>query len=161
MTTRDAAAAMATVRRMRWWDIPAVLRLEGLLFAEDAWNDAMFWSELAERNTRHYVVAAAGADDDSVVGYAGLCSYAADQCFVQTIGVDPAYQRQGIGARLLQDLIEEAERRGCRLLDLEVRAGNDAAIAMYERFGFRAIGRRRGYYQPSGADAIVMRRESS
>jgi ribosomal protein S18 acetylase RimI-like enzyme len=47
------------------------------------------------------------------------------------------------------------------MLDLEVRDGNAAAIAMYERFGFRVIGRRRGYYQPSGADAIVMRRESS
>jgi ribosomal-protein-alanine N-acetyltransferase len=121
----------------------------------------MFWSELAERDSRHYVVASPAGDDDTVVAYAGLCVYAADQCFVQTIGVDPAYQRHGIGGRLLQNLLDESERRGCRLLDLEVRDGNDAAIAMYERFGFRAIGRRRGYYQPSGADAIIMRRESS
>ena len=157
MTAHDAATDVVTLRRMRWWDIPAVLRLEELLFVEDAWSDAMFWSELAERDTRHYVVA---ADADEVVGYAGLCAYAVDQCFVQTIGVDPAYQRRGIGARLLQDLVDESERRGCRMLDLEVRDGNDPAIAMYERFGFRAIGRRRGYYQPSGADAIVMRRDS-
>lgn len=177
------------VRRMRWWDIQAVRRLEEVLFAEDAWSEAMFWSELAERDTRHYVVAAAAAPETAslgaastagskraaavvasgeaaseeagvIVGYAGLCAYAADQCFVQTIGVDPAYQRRGIGSRLLHELIGEAERRDCRMLDLEVRAGNDAAIAMYEQFGFRAIGRRRGYYQPSGADAIVMRRES-
>ena len=162
MTAQDAAADVCTLRRMRWWDIPGVLRLEERLFAEDAWNDAMFWSELAERESRHYVVAAAAdADKDvEVVGYAGLCAYAADQCFVQTIGVDPTYQRRGIGSRLLQDLVDEADRRKCRLLDLEVRDGNDAAIAMYEQFGFRSIGRRRGYYQPSGADAIVMRRES-
>jgi [ribosomal protein S18]-alanine N-acetyltransferase len=157
MTAQDAPAEVVVVRRMRWWDIPAVRRLEDLLFAEDAWSDAMFWSELAERDSRHYIVA---ADADDLHGYAGLCAYAADQCFVQTIGVAPTHQRRGIGSRLLQNLIDEADRRGCRLLDLEVRDGNDAAIAMYERFGFRAIGRRRGYYQPSGADAIVMRREA-
>jgi ribosomal-protein-alanine N-acetyltransferase len=160
MTAQDAAPALATVRRMRWWDIPAVVTLEQLLFVEDAWSEAMFWSELAERDTRHYVVAVDLADDDRVVGYAGLCVYDVDQCFVQTIGVDAAFQRRGIGRRLMQDLVDESERRQCRLLDLEVRADNDGAIAMYEAFGFRAIGRRRGYYQPSGADAIVMRRES-
>ena len=148
----------ATLRRMRWWDIEPVLRLEAELFAEDAWSDTMFWSELAERETRWYVVAVEG---DAVVGYAGLCAYAPDEAYVQTIGVTTQKQRSGIGTELLDALLTEARRRGAKRVDLEVRADNDAAIALYEKHGFEALGVRRGYYQPSGADAVVMRRAES
>ena len=142
---------------MRWWDIEAVLRLEQTLFVEDAWSDTMFWSELAERDTRHYVV----ATDEDVVGYAGLCVYSADVAYVQTIGVAPDRQRQGVGTLLLRDLLEESDRRRCAHVDLEVRADNATAIELYLRHGFRELGVRRGYYQPSGADALVMRRETT
>jgi len=144
------------LRPMRWWDIDPVMRLEAELFPDESWTETMFWSELAQRETRHYVVA---VDDDEVVGYAGLCAYAPHEAYVQTIGVTQARQREGIGTRLLFDLIAEADRRGCPRLDLEVRADNDTAIAMYEHHGFHRIGVRRGYYQPSGTDAVVMRRE--
>jgi ribosomal-protein-alanine N-acetyltransferase len=148
----------ATVRRMRWWDIESVVRLEVELFAEDSWSDTMFWSELAERDTRWYIVAVDGED---VVGYAGLCAYAPDEAYVQTIGVSTMRQRAGIGTTLLDALLGEAHRRGAKRVDLEVRADNEAAITMYEKHGFETIGVRRGYYQPSGADALVMRRENS
>ncbi|HET7531340.1 MAG TPA: ribosomal protein S18-alanine N-acetyltransferase [Mycobacteriales bacterium] len=140
---------------MRWWHIDPVMRLERALFTDDAWTETMFWSELAEHESRHYVVA---VDHDAVVGYAGLCAYPSGEAYVQTIGVDPAHRRAGIGAALLADLLDEAQRRGCVHVDLEVRAGNDDAIRLYERHGFREIGLRKGYYQPSGADAVVMRR---
>jgi ribosomal-protein-alanine N-acetyltransferase len=144
------------LRTMRWWDIDAIMRLETELFTNESWTETMFWSELAQRETRHYVVA---VDDDEIVGYAGLCAYAPHEAYVQTIGVTKARQGEGIGTRLLFELIEEAERRGCPRLDLEVRADNDTAIKLYERHGFHRIGTRRGYYQPSGTDAVVMRRE--
>ncbi|MBV9293882.1 MAG: ribosomal protein S18-alanine N-acetyltransferase [Frankiales bacterium] len=158
---------MARLRPMRWWDIEPVLRLERTLFVDDAWTEGVFWSELAERATRHYLVAdadEAGDDPDEeadVLGYAGLCVYGRDEAFVQTIAVAPAAQRHGLGTRLLTALIDESVARGCRQLDLEVRADNATAINLYARHGFTQIGRRRGYYQPSGADAIVMRRKSS
>jgi ribosomal-protein-alanine N-acetyltransferase len=145
-----------TLRPMRWWDIEPVMRLEKTLFAEDAWSDTMFWSELAERDSRHYVVATTG---DVVIGYAGLCAYSADQAYVQTIAVDPAHQRRGVGTALLNALVDESDTRGCNRVDLEVRADNDGAIALYEHHGFVRIGVRRGYYQPSNTDAIVMRRK--
>jgi ribosomal-protein-alanine N-acetyltransferase len=115
----------------------------------------MFWSELAEHDSRHYVVAEL---DGNVVGYAGLCAYKSGEAYVQTIGVDATRRREGIGTGLLVELLDDAQRRGCRHVDLEVRDGNDDAIRLYERHGFRRIGLRRGYYQPSGADAVVMRR---
>lgn len=145
----------ARLRRMRWWDIVPVCRLEGELFAEDAWSDTMFWSELAARDTRWYVVA---VDGDEVVGYAGLCVYAPDQAYVQTIGVAADHQGHGIGNELLIALLGEAVARGARCVDLEVRADNEVAIKLYEKHGFQRQGVRRGYYQPSGADALVMRR---
>lgn len=150
-------ATTATLRAMRWWDIAPVMVLEHELFGEEAWSDAMFWSELAEHTSRHYLVAEAG---DDIVGYAGLCSYAPHDAYVQTIAVAPAHQRRGLGTRLLTALIDEAARRGCVRLDLEVRADNPVAIGLYERHGFERIGVRRRYYQPSGVDAVVMRRSA-
>jgi ribosomal-protein-alanine N-acetyltransferase len=152
------------VRSMRWWDIEALMRLERELFAEDAWTEPLFWSELAERRSRYYIVAAdsdsdSDSDSERVIGYAGLCVYSTDQAYVQTIGVDGPRQGAGVGTTLLRALLAEADQRGCRHVDLEVRADNARAIGIYEAHGFRSVGLRRGYYQPSGADALVMRRD--
>jgi ribosomal-protein-alanine N-acetyltransferase len=149
-----AAGAAVELARMRWWHIDDVLPLEDDLFEDDRWTARTYWSELAQLDTRHYLVA---LDGDEVVGYAGLSDYP-DQAFVQTIGVAPAVQGSGLGTRLLLALLEEAERRGQRRVLLEVRADNDRAIALYERHGFRRTGVRHGYYQPSATDALVMTR---
>jgi ribosomal-protein-alanine N-acetyltransferase len=135
---------------MRWWDIEPVTALERALF-DDPWSPEMFWDELAQGDTRTYVVA---TDDDAVVGYAGLAAMP-DEAYVQTIGVAPAHQRRGLGATLLTALLDDAKRRGLSRVGLEVRVDNAPAIALYERFGFTRIGVRRRYY-PSGADALVM-----
>jgi [ribosomal protein S18]-alanine N-acetyltransferase len=97
-------------------------------------------------------------DDDAVVGYAGLCAYGEDISYVQTIGVTTSHQRRGVGTVLLTTLLDDADRRGARHVDLEVRADNESAIELYRRHGFAPLGVRKGYYQPSGADALVMRR---
>jgi len=150
-----AEEKMTTLRAMRWWDIEPVMALEVELFGNEAWSQTMFWSELAEHTTRHYLVASA---EERIVAYAGLCAYPPHESYVQTIAVAPDAQGHGLGTRLLAALVEESQRRGCKRLDLEVRADNDAAIRLYERHGFTRIGLRRGYYQPSGVDAVVMRR---
>ena len=75
-----------------------------------------------------------------------------------TLGVAAGRQGKGIGAQLLDALLAEADRRSPVVL-LEVRADNEVAAGLYRRRGFTEIGRRRGYYQPSGADAVVMKRE--
>jgi ribosomal-protein-alanine N-acetyltransferase len=138
--------------RMRWWHIDEVLPLEQDLFDDDRWTARTYWSELGQLDTRYYLVA---VDRDVLQGYAGLCDYP-DEAFVQTIAVARDAQGKGVGARLLQALLDEAARRRQRRVMLEVRADNDRAIALYERFDFRRSAVRRGYYQPSGADALVM-----
>jgi ribosomal-protein-alanine N-acetyltransferase len=143
------------LRAMRLGDLPAVLALEEELFAPDTWTAAMYRDELARTDTRWYLVA---EDDEAVVGYGGLIAYP-DEAHVATIGVTTSRQGEGIGARLLDALLAEADRRGSPVVLLEVRADNEVAQGLYRRRGFAEIGRRRGYYQPSGADAVVMKRE--
>ena len=139
--------------RFRWWDVPEVLEVEGQVFDGDVWTAHHFWSELGQTGTRHYLVA---RDGGRVVGYAGLCDYP-DEAFVQTMAVAPSHQGRGLGAQLLQALLEEADRRRKDTVLLEVRADNPVAQRLYERHGFRRSGVRRGYY-PGGVDAWVMTR---
>lgn len=144
---------MVTLERMRWWHIEELMPIERELFAPEPWSERLFWSELGQLDTRHYVVAlAAGA----LVGYAGLCDYP-DEAFVQTIAVAPAAQGTGLGSMLLTELLAEAERRRQRVVSLEVRADNDPAQRLYLRHGFTRTGIRRGYY-PGGVDALVLTR---
>ncbi|MGY1591573.1 ribosomal protein S18-alanine N-acetyltransferase [Geodermatophilus sp. SYSU D00708] len=144
------------LRPMRLADLAAVLELEEELFAPDTWTAAMYRDELSRTDTRYYLVA---EDGDRLVGYAGLIAYD-DEAHVATIGVAADRQGEGIGAQLLDALLEEADRRSPVVL-LEVRADNEVAQGLYRRRGFTEIGRRRGYYQPSGTDAVVMKREKS
>jgi ribosomal-protein-alanine N-acetyltransferase len=147
------------LRDMTTADLPAVLAMEEELFAPDTWTAAMYRDELLRTDTRHYLVAVdtAGGQDGAVVGYAGLIAYP-EEAHIATIGVTGSRQGEGIGAQLLDTLLAEADRRS-RVVLLEVRADNEAAQGLYRRRGFTEIGRRRGYYQPSGTDAVVMSRE--
>ncbi len=168
---------------MRWWHIPAVIVLERELFGAESWTAAAFWAELADPATRHYVVAlrspalgnhdvipgesdtdraatSGSAAEGEVVGYAGLAAYSRE-AHVLTLGVAGEAQRRGIGAALLRDLLGAAGRAGARDVYLDVRADNPIAQRLYARHGFVPIGTRRGYYQPSGTDAVVMRRDSA
>ncbi|MCW2913554.1 MAG: ribosomal-protein-alanine acetyltransferase [Actinomycetia bacterium] len=146
------------LRVMTEKDLPAVMELERALFPDDAWTEGMLNSELAEQPaTRHYVVAL--APDEEIVGYAGLCAVG-EAGDVQTIAVRADHWGHGVGAALLTALLTEAATRGCISVYLEVRADNERAQKLYERFGFEQIGIRKRYYQPSGVDAIVMSRDT-
>jgi len=141
---------------LRWWHLPEILVMEEQLFAPECWSEELFWSELAQAENRcYYTVFDDSLPERSIVGYGGL-AFGGDEAFIQTIGVAPECQGRGIGAVLLRALIDEARRRGAHVLGLEVRADNDIAQRLYARHGFEAVGRRRGYYQPSGVDAVVM-----
>lgn len=135
---------------LQWWDIEQLTELELMLFPTDSpWSAAMFWAELAAGN--HYVVTR--SVEGNVVGYAGLSGGNEEQAEVQTIGVRPNAQGNGVGRALLRNLIAAA---GDRAIFLDVRTDNAAAMALYSSERFTTIGLRRHYYQPSGADAFTM-----
>jgi [ribosomal protein S18]-alanine N-acetyltransferase len=144
------------LRPMKPADLTAVLELERELFGEEAWSRAMLRGELAQQpRSRYYLVA---EDNEVIVGYAGLLA-AGSQGEVLTLAVAGRRWGQGTGSALLEALLAEAARRGCTEVFLEVRTDNVRAQLLYLRYGFVQIGIRRGYYQPSGTDAIVMRRD--
>jgi [ribosomal protein S18]-alanine N-acetyltransferase len=143
------------LRPMTSADLDTVLSLELTLFGEEAWSRQMLAGELGQQpESRLYLVA---EEDKQIVGYAGLLA-AGEQADVLTIAVDTARWGQGVGSALLRRLLAEATDRGCTEVFLEVRADNARAQRLYHWWGFAEIGVRRGYYQPSGTDAIVMRR---
>jgi [ribosomal protein S18]-alanine N-acetyltransferase len=145
-----------SLRMMTLADIETILPLEESLFGEESWSRQMLEGELAEQpRSRYYVV----ADDDGVItGYAGLM-VAGAQADVLTLAVAADRWGRGTGSALLEALLAEAQRRGCTEVFLEVRVDNQRAQDLYRRYGFAQIGIRKGYYQPSGTDALVMRRD--
>jgi len=75
---------------------------------------------------------------------------------VTNLAVHPSFRRRGIARALLDHVLKEARRSGVELVFLEVRPTNVEALALYESFDFRVIGRRKGYYFDTGEDALVM-----
>lgn len=159
-------------------DLVDVIALEHEVFPDDPWSPEMFADEVVQPpESRLYLIAEAAADGGGVVGreivsgreaagrsamagYAGLMFVpGGTQADVLTIAVRPAYWGQGIGSALLDALVTAARDRGCAEVFLEVRADNSRAHGLYRRRGFADIGIRRGYYQPSGTDAITMRKD--
>jgi ribosomal-protein-alanine N-acetyltransferase len=153
---RPDGAPRGRLREMTKADMPLIMALEQELFPEDAWTPQMFAAEFAQPASRRlYLVAEEG---DTLIGYAGMMFTGGPQADVVTLAVDPAHWGRGTGTALLLALVGEAGRRGCREVLLEVRKDNPRARQLYLRHGFTEIGVRRGYYQPSGVDAVVMRK---
>jgi len=140
-----------TIGPMRRRHLRGVLKIEQQVYPRP-WSIGLFMSELGYRGSRVYVVARVGP---TVVGYGGLM-LVLDDGHITTLAVDPAWHRHKIGTRLLHLLSVAAVERGAKNLTLEVRAGNDAAQALYRAFGFAPAGIRKGYYVETKEDAIVM-----
>jgi len=178
MTSAPGNAAGTRLRALDRADLVDVLALEHELFPEDPWTAEMFAGEIAQPpESRLYLLAEADAGDPGIdsrgivsgrgaqggtamAGYAGMMFLPdGTQADVLTIAVREAFWGRGIGSALLGALLGAARDRGCAEVFLEVRADNPRARGLYLRRGFEEIGVRRGYYQPSGVDAIVMRKD--
>lgn len=150
------------VRELRAGDAQRCAELEQQLFPGDnPWPEAVFAVEFAQPHT--FYLGVFDPEAELMVGYAGLAMLGPrnDPEFeVHTIGVDPAYRRRGIGRHLMDQFIHIADQMGGPIF-LEVRTDNDAAISLYENFGFTVLATRRNYYQPSGADAYTMSRPAT
>ncbi len=82
--------------------------------------------------------------------------FVADEVHIINLVVDPAFQRRGIATKLLEDTLKRAREHGARKIYLEVRQTNRPAIRLYEKLGFFLSGKRPGYYQDTGEDALLM-----
>lgn len=138
------------IRSARAADVARIMEIERASYSMP-WTEATFRG-LLERSDSDVLVAEEGG---RVVGYAA-CWVVVDQAELGNIAVAPEWRRLGVGARLLEAVIEHARERGVRELFLEVRVSNDVAQRLYQRHGFREVGRRRNYYVAPVEDALVM-----
>ena len=125
-------------------------RLHASLFPDAPWGPPSFSELLAHPGALALVASA--AESHEMVGFI-LGRVAADEAEILTLGVALHWQRAGIGSLLVETFCRTAKVRGACQLHLEVGAGNTAARALYDRFGFREAGRRAGYYAHAGAPA--------
>jgi ribosomal-protein-alanine N-acetyltransferase len=146
-----AAPVQVIVAPMRTRDLRGVLRVEEAVFPQP-WSHRLFVEELSQRKSRAYRAAWVGRE---IVGFAGQM-FIDDESHVNNIAVAPAWQRRGLGAVLLLDLVRTGLARGARHLTLEVRVGNSPALALYGRFGMAPVGVRPNYYPVTGDDALIM-----
>ncbi|WP_082812526.1 ribosomal protein S18-alanine N-acetyltransferase [Cellulomonas timonensis] len=134
-------------------DLPELARMEQELFGPGAWSSASLAEEL--QGPGRWYIGAEDAATGALIGYAGLWFDGFD-AQVMTIGTDVAHQGAGVGTVMLDALVAHARELGAGNVLLEVRVDNDPALRLYERAGFRRMGRRRGYYQPENVDAWTM-----
>ena len=134
--------------------LPAILEIERGVNGSP-WSEKSFRNEI-DHPHGIFKVAIEGGE---VVGYGGLW-LVIDEAHVTNIAVAPARQRQGVGRRLMVELLKAAREKGTTCATLEVRAGNAAALELYEKLDFERTAVRRGYYPDNKEDAIVMWRHS-
>jgi [ribosomal protein S18]-alanine N-acetyltransferase len=140
------------IQRMRRRHLRGVMAIERQVYPRP-WSPNLFLSEMGDLRNRTYLVARIGKD---VVGYGGVMMSNQDEAHITTIAVDPAHHRRKIGTRLMFELVSEGIRLGARVVSLEVRVSNHGAQRLYQRYGFRPVGVRKGYYQETAEDALVM-----
>lgn len=140
------------LRPMMLDDVETVLAIERGSFSEP-WTWEMFVAELTGNPCARFFVAVVG---DECVGYIGGW-IVVDELQVVSLAVRPEARRRRTASRLLSHLFAQAGA-GIERAYLEVRRANRAAISVYERFGFRVVGVRAGYYDHPKEDALVMER---
>ena len=130
--------------------LPQIQAIEQQSFSVP-WTEAMLRMQLSPDS--HVFLTAETAE--GVVGYVGML-YVLDEGYISNVAVRPDMRRRGAADALLEALEERARALRLRFLTLEVRAGNAPAIALYEKRGYRLVGRRKNYYEKPAEDALLM-----
>ena len=139
-------------------DLPVLVSMERVLFADSPWSMGQFKEEFkGVPNSRYFLVATNEADQ--IVGYAAVLVVAPGvEADVLTVAVLPDYARQGIATHFMNELEKWSKDKQALAMMLEVGVENAGAIALYEKLGYQTIATRKNYYG-QGLDAFVMRKE--
>ena len=129
--------------------VPAVADLERRCFSEP-WSEESLTDVLGRPEFR-YLIACEG---DKMLGYGGFY-VAADEASITNIATEPEARGRGVAGTVIEAIIKEAAGMGAQTIYLEVRAGNEKAIRVYERCGFERLGVRKGFYDKPKEDAYI------
>ena len=138
------------INRMCVEDLEEIMQIEKVSFASP-WTPGMYMREI-EKWEGCYLTA---RSDGVLVAYGGVLLIL-DEAHVMTLAVKEGLRRQGLGARMLLELIKASEPMGARFYTLEVRKSNLAAIGLYSKFGFQIMGERKHYYLDNLENALIM-----
>lgn len=139
------------IRRMTAADVQAAAALERACFSTP-WSENAYLSTLANENALYLAAETAGGE---TVGICGLLDILGEGD-ISNVAVAESFRRRKIGQRLLAELLRQGRARGITAFTLEVRASNEAAIGLYEKFGFVPEGRRKGFYEKPREDALIL-----
>ncbi len=139
-------------------EIEPILVLDRLCFG-GLWSIDSYRRELTNDNSHFLGISAAKSlqsdPTDGLIGFG--CFWAIlDEAHITLLAIHPQYQRQGLGKLLLISLLDRARTIEMARATLEVRASNQGAINLYEKYAFQTVGRRKKYYQDNGEDGVIM-----
>ena len=143
------------VRQANINDAEQIHEIEKISFPEP-WSIDSIRYEFEENSRAFYVVAEL---ENIIVGYVGLW-WIDDEGHITNVAVMPGYRNRKIASGLIQVMLEYTTKEGISHHTLEVRASNLPAINLYEKYGFKVEGRRKGYYSNNGEDALIMWRHT-
>ena len=146
---------MIKIREMQLDDLEQVMTIEEANFSVP-WTETGFFTFLLREDTL-FLVAEEG---EKILGYCGVVTVQ-DEGDITNVAVEKNSQNQGIGKKLLEEMFQRTQKAGVCRLFLEVRAGNAAAIHLYEKMGFVQMGIRKNYYEQPVEDGVVMMREKA
>lgn len=138
------------IRRMEQEDIPEAAEIEKISFTRP-WTKSIFKAVLLLPYAAYYVA----EEDNRIVGVCGVKKIF-EEGDISNVAVHPEYRGRGICRRMLETLIREAREDGVEAFTLEVRAGNAAAVHLYESLGFRTEGVRPRFYEDPVEDGLIM-----
>ena len=142
------------VRKMVVADVPAAAALDRAV-DPDPWTEDCFRRELEVAISHSLVAMSMPGQGERIVGFITFW-IAADELQLHKIVVSPEVRRRGIARRLFQAMTDQALACGLSMGTLEVRRSNEAAVRLYEAFGYRVAAVRKGYYDKTGEDALMM-----
>lgn len=145
---------MIQIRPMAEADIGAVEAIAATSPEAAQWETVAYRTMLTDPSKGQLLVA---EQEGTVAGFVCI-RVVGEEAEVLNLAVLPAARCQGVGAQLLHAGLERASESGAHRVFLEVRDSNAAALRLYERFGFRRVGSRPGYYQNPPADAVMLAR---
>ncbi len=141
-----------------------VIELDNLCLG-GLWTLAGYQRELASPNSSLLVISIpamvagncqnSSAKTEKIVGIGCLWAIL-EEAHITILAIHPDYQGQGLGQLLLCNLLRDAVGRKLERATLEVRPSNQVALSVYQKFGFKIAGRRKGYYQKTGEDALIL-----
>lgn len=141
-----------TIRRMQASDVDNVITIEEKAYGEHHWSKESFLNELSNELARYNC---AFDEDGNLVGYSG-CWQILEEVHITNIAVSPDFRRKKVGEKLLKRIVDECYENMAKYITLEVRVSNTPAINLYEKYGFKSLGVRKGYYQNNNEDALIM-----